>query len=156
MHHTPDRLLGFKYLHIHYNGQPYSLRSHIYFWDARGVIFAECDKYTKKKFAHPSRDTPNEKCVCGIYGGFDVSVVREFDYWDCALFLVEGFGKSIVYENGFRSESARIVCIVDSPYSWFKKYDEIAVSPRLPRISLEVAAKTLREHRVQWLNADLR
>ena len=150
--HAPDRPVGFKYLYIPYDGQPHSPSGDA--WDERGVIVAKCRQIKVGKPPHPFCGTmPNENCGCGIYGAFDLSLCNQHDGWYHALFLIEGFGKCIISQNGFRAEIARIIAIVRT--SWcVVNYNEITVYPTLPRISLDAALVAIHEYRAQWLAMD--
>ena len=150
MNRAPSRLVGFKYLYIPYNGQPHSPQGNA--WDERGVLTA-CCRYIAEEREPQSHCSvfPNEDCGCGIYGAFDLSRCNQHDDWCRVLFLIEGFGRSIVSVNGFRSELARIVYVVETPWG-VVDYEKIAVFPPLPRISLETAVMTIYDHRIQWLS----
>ena len=148
MNRAPSRPVGFKYLYIPAGGEPHSPRG--YAWNEKGVIYAKC----VEEGQHDCESVPNEDyCECGIHGAFDLSLCNQHDNWSHALFLVEGFGRCIISQNGFRSELARIVSIVRTPWC-IVDYNEIAVLPPLPRISLEVAVAAVSEHRAQWLALD--
>ena len=150
MSRAPRRLVGFKYLYIPYSGQPHSPQGDA--WDERGVITARCRRIAEEREPQSQCSVfPNEICGCGIYGAFDLSFCNQHDGWFRVLFLIEGFGKSIVSVNGFRSELARIVCIVQIPWG-VVDVEKIAVFPPLPRISLEAAVTTIYDLRVQWLS----
>ena len=150
MSRAPSRLVGFKYLYIPYNGQPHSPSGDA--WDERGAITAKCRQVAeeRKPLSH-CPVLPDESCPCGIYGAFDLSLCNQHDDWCRVLFLIEGFGRCVVSVNGFRSELARIVYIVQTPWS-VVDYGEIAVSPPLPRMSLDAAVTTIHDHRGQWLS----
>jgi len=148
--HAPSRLVGFKYLYIPFDGQPHSPSGDA--WDERGVITARCRLVAEKRKPQSQCYVfPNESCGCGIYGAFDLSLCNQHDDWFRVLFLIEGFGRSVVSVNGFRSELARIVYIVQTPWS-VVDVEKIAVSPPLPRISLETAVTTIYDLRAQWLS----
>ena len=115
-------------------------------WDKRGVMVAQCDYRIQHGVA------PDESCSCGIYGAFNLDLEHELLFGNRrVLFLMEGFGKCIVCENGFRSEVARLFSMVETP--WHKvDYNQIAVYPPLPRISFESASAVIYKHRAQWLS----
>lgn len=154
MNRAPSRPVGFKYLYIPCGGQPHSPRG--YEWNEKGVIYAECVEAGQHDCeSMPSCESiPNEGyCQCGIHAAFDLSLCNQHDDWSRALFLIEGFGRCLISQNGFRAELARIVAVVRTPWC-IVDYNEIAVFPIPPRISLEAAVAVISEHRAQWLALD--
>lgn len=67
---------------------------------------ADCNVHPPLKFFWPTRKgVPDEKCGCGFWA-----------YWDMApagdvLGVIEGFGRTIIGEKGFRSAKARITAL---------------------------------------------
>jgi hypothetical protein len=62
----------------------------------------------------PSHTPPGEDCTCGIYVTYDFGAAENYFSFDhpSLLVLVEGLGKLVLHETGFRAEIAEIVGIV--------------------------------------------
>lgn len=144
MRRAPDCLMGFKALNISREGALLSPREYAA-WDERGVFIAQC----ALKKSHSV--VPDEYCSCGVYAAFKFLACAEYTYRRGSLFVIKGFGKCVVAENGFRAELAQVAYIVKFS-SWCGRaiYEQIA-SPRPPCISLELADAAIRERRAQWL-----
>ena len=145
MNRALDCLMGFKALSISREGLLLSPREYAA-WDERGVFIAQC----ALKKSHNA--VPDEQCSCGVYAAFKFSTCAEYTYRRGSLFVIKGFGRCVVGENGFRAELAQVVSIVKFS-SWCGRvvYEQIA-SPRPPCISLESADAAIRERRAQMVN----
>ena len=101
------------------------------YWDGI-TISAACPGVTfwidKQVIPHPPSDTPHEDCSCGIYGGYVAfhliqgpTRVRglnhpppgHFFYSGDILLLIDGYGKLIPADEGFRAQHAVAVGIID-------------------------------------------
>jgi hypothetical protein len=77
-----------------------------YVWND-GVNIAECTPITPFYFGceRPAR----VECTCGFYACFGkVPPGSRFS----VLSIIEGFGRTVIGERGFRAEKARIVCLI--------------------------------------------
>ena len=124
-------------------------------WRGRRLV-AACGRHTlynpdavpwyERNQPHPRGHTPpGESCTCGIYVTYDFDTAEEYFGFDhpSLLVLVEGLGKLVLHETGFRAEIAEIVGIVgyEVPFMITEGY----VRLELPIYTIEESEAIIRQ-----------
>jgi hypothetical protein len=79
-------------------------------WPTDGPLVARCDKRNKDGEPH---QPPEKTCTCGGYAASSVEVIASYIREARVLGLVQGSGKVIPADFGFRAEEVRIAALFD-------------------------------------------
>ncbi len=89
---------------------------------------SEGRRYTAKCKAHGCRNVPNEhSCGCGFWAYWQPSEKNDIQYSHCIIGVIEGSGKVILGENGFRSQYAVIKGLAPAESAWLLPAPKLSV-----------------------------
>jgi hypothetical protein len=128
-------------------------------WTPKGPTHATCMRRTRANFSTTTKETnkcehpPEMKCNDGMFAFYDLERMKSSGLPFTHTFFavrgsVQGWGKIILHEDGYRAEYAQPIAIIDETEETIKKWVPQAAAFLEPRLEFDDAYK-MRRNRVK-------